>query len=298
MSSLARRIMPVDGLRQRVAVLGGLIKFSHTVFALPFAGVMLCVVSRDHGVRVEQGVWIVVAMVCARTAAMAYNRWLDREIDSLNPRTCHREIPTGRVSPAQALALCVGSSVGFLIAARLLGWHCVVVAPFVLVVLLGYSWMKRFSSLSHVVLGLALAAAPGGVWYALTGELAWTPVWLMTAVLFWVAGFDVLYACQDQGFDRAHGLRSIPARVGSARAFIIARLFHLLSVGFLLLFAERAGFGVLGLAGVLCFAAILASQYRLVTPTNLERIDTAFFDRNALASVTLFLWVLADVLYG
>ncbi len=271
-------------------------KFSHTVFALPFAGVMLCVVWRERGICADQVLWILVAMVCARTAAMAYNRWLDRDIDALNPRTSGREIPAGRVAPAQALGLCVGASIGFLGAARLLGEHCFVLAPVVLAVLLGYSWMKRFSALSHVVLGMALAAAPGGVWYALTGEVAWTPVWLMAAVLFWVAGFDVLYACQDQGFDRAHGLRSIPARLGSDRAFVIARLFHVVSVGFLVLFAARVEFGMLGMVGVVSFAVLLASQYRLIAPGNLERIDMAFFERNGLASVVLFVWVLADVL--
>ena len=278
----------------RLMQFGQLVKFSHTVFALPFAGVMLCVVWGARGVALWQVGWILVALVTARTAAMAYNRWLDRRFDALNPRTRAREIPAGVVSPAAALRLCLIASALFLAAAAALGRHCLILAPLVLLLLLGYSWMKRVTPLSHIVLGLALAAAPGGVWYALTAEWALLPVWLMLAVLFWVAGFDILYSCQDAEFDRTQGLCSVPARLGVRAAFRCARWSHITAVLLLAWFGTQANFGLLGLVGVLVFAGVLASQYRLISPQDLTRIDAAFFERNGLASVLLLCFVVLD----
>lgn len=281
-------------LTHRFRVWGGLVKFSHSVFALPFALSMLLIAGRSHPVSSAQFCWILAAVVAARTTAMAFNRIIDRRIDAQNPRTWNRELPRGDVSMGGALFLLFGSSGIFLLSAAALGWHCLVLAPLVLFVLLGYSLTKRFTSLSHVVLGIALALAPGGVWYALTAEWSFLPVWMMLGVLCWVAGFDILYSCQDVEFDSTHALFSIPSRFGIARAFVIARLLHVLAVLFLVVFGFSLGLGGWYWLGLAVFAIILASQYRLISPESLSRIDAAFFTRNGCASIIYFIAVAMD----
>ncbi len=270
----------------------GLVKFSHTVFALPFALSMLVVLARTHPVSWSQIVWILVALVSARTAAMAFNRLIDRDVDARNPRTREREIPSGKLSVAKVRGLLFISSAVFLGSAAVLGLHCLVLAPFVLGILLLYSWTKRFTSSSHIVLGLSLALAPGGVWYALTAEVALLPVLLMAAVLFWVAGFDILYSCQDVNFDTEQHLFSIPVRCGVATAFWLARLFHVIAFVFLGLFGVEATLGIHYFAGLLVFGLILGSQHLIISPKDLSRIDAAFFTRNGTASLVFFLAVI------
>lgn len=271
---------------------GSLVKFSHSVFALPFALSMLVVIARQRTVSAWQFVWLIIAIVTARTAAMAFNRWLDAPIDALNPRTKNREIPRGVVSPRGALILIFVTSVLFLISAASLGWHCFVLAPLVLCILFAYSATKRFTAAAHVVLGLGLSLAPGGVWYALTATWSLQPVILMVGVLCWVAGFDILYSCQDEEFDRSHGLCSIPAWLGIGSAFVVAQTLHFACVGFLLWWGIEMGLGGAFYLGSGVFALLLVSQYRLVSPTDLSRIDAAFFNRNGAASVTYLLGVL------
>ena len=284
------------GVLGRVALFGSLIKFSHSIFAAPFALAMFAVVARDRVVTFSQLLWIALALVAARSAAMGWNRWLDRSIDAKNPRTAGREIPRGAIPPATVLILTLLSAAVFVGAAAALGSHCLLLSPLVLGVLFLYSWTKRFTSYSHLVLGLCLAMAPGGVWYAVTAEFAILPVFMMVGVLLWVAGFDILYACQDLQFDRAAGLYSIPARFGAVNAFRIARVLHLCSWLFLVGFGAAAGLSYAYFIGVLVFGWALLSQHRLVTPSDLTQMTAAFFTRNGIASCAFFLGTVADFL--
>jgi 4-hydroxybenzoate polyprenyltransferase len=277
-----------------VQKLGRLVAFSHSVFALPFALIMVLAVSKEHTVSFSQLVALVVCVVAARTAAMAFNRIVDEQIDSQNPRTQSRELPSGEVSHRQAVALCGLSALVFVGSAWWLGIHCLVLTPVVLAVLLGYSFLKRFTVLCHFVLGVALALAPGGVWYALTAEWSWLPVPLIVAVLLWVAGFDILYSCQDIEFDRAQGLYSVPSRWGYTVARGAASLLHALATVALIVFGANFKLGFVYSAGVVVFSLLLVSQHIAIARRGVGCIDRVFFTRNGTASVLLFLFVLAE----
>ena len=281
-------------LWQRVMNWGALVKFSHSVFALPFALIMLLVLSRSWGVQSETVFLLVLCVVAARTAAMGFNRIVDREIDRKNPRTAGREIPRGVVSVWEAWALTLGSAAAFVIGAALLGSHCLVLAPALLLVLFGYSLMKRVSSSCHFVLGMALACAPGGVWYAVTGEWSLKPIPLMAAVLFWVSGFDILYSCQDREFDRTQHLKSIPVLLGVRGSIGAAGLLHAGSVACLAAFGASFSLGAFFWVGLSAFALLLASQYVAIYRQGIACIDQVFFSRNGLASIALCAAVAAD----
>jgi 4-hydroxybenzoate polyprenyltransferase len=272
-----------------------LVVFAHTVFALPFA--LLAAVLAAGGVPDGRTLlWILVAMVGARSAAMSFNRIVDRQIDAKNPRTARREIPAGVVSPAAAALFCAGSAALFVLAAAQLNRLCLVLSPVALAIVLGYSYAKRVTPFAHLFLGLALAIAPVGAWVAVTGAFALPPVLLGFAVLFWVAGFDVIYSLQDEEFDRAEGLRSIPARFGASRALQIARLFH--GVTLVLLYAVflAVSGGWLFGAAVVVAGLFLVRQHRLVSPGDLSRVNAAFFTANGWLSVAVFVLGAADVL--
>lgn len=279
---------------ERVALWGSFVRFSHTIFALPFALIMMVVVSRAYPLSWIQVTWLVIAVVAARTAAMSFNRLVDASIDAANPRTTGRELPSRRISSFEAWGLTVGSALVFAAAAAALGMHCLIMVPPVLMVLLGYSLLKRFTSMCHFVLGLALALAPGGVWYAMTATWAWEPLWLMGAVLTWVAGFDILYSCQDLEFDREQGLFSVPRYLGFHRARLLAAALHLVTVTLLVEFGvvfELHGAYALGV-GV--FAALLFNQHLLVARRGITCIDQVFLSRNGAASLLLFAFVVLD----
>jgi 4-hydroxybenzoate polyprenyltransferase len=265
---------------------------------MPFALTMLVVVSKSTPVSGLQVALLILCVVFARTSAMAFNRLVDAEIDARNPRTALREIPQGIVSRREGALLTVVSAVAFVAASYGLGTHCAVLAPFVLVVLLGYSLLKRFTAACHFVLGLALACAPGGVWYALTATWAWEPVVLMAAVLLWVAGFDILYACQDLEFDRANKLRSIPVWLGVTRTRVLSALLHMLSVLCLIWFGSLFALGFWYWVGVVLFGVFLASQHCVVHRHGFSSIDHVFLTRNGVASVVLFVFVALDVFVG
>jgi 4-hydroxybenzoate polyprenyltransferase len=272
-----------------------LVTFSHTIFALPFA--LLAAVLAAGGVP-EAGkvLWILVAMVGARSSAMAFNRIADRAIDAVNPRTEARDIPAGRVSVASASAFCFLSAAVFVLAAWRLGPLCLALSPVALAIVLGYSYTKRVTALAHVVLGLGLAIAPVGAWIAVTGGFAATPILLGLSVLFWVAGFDVIYSLQDEAFDRAHGLFSLPARVGARRALDVSTAFHAASLVFLYgVFVLSRGGALFG-AGVVLAGVFLVRQHVLVSPQDLSRVDGAFFTANGWLSVAVFLFGAGDVL--
>lgn len=279
-----------------IFVWGRLVKFSHTIFAMPFALAMLVVTGRYVTISLSQVLWILAALVSARTAAMAWNRLVDRHLDAQNPRTSMRELPSGLLKARSVLLLVLLSSAFFILSAAFLGYVCLLLSPFILLYLFFYSWTKRFTAYSHIVLGGALAMAPGGVWVALTGQAAILPLWLMLAVLCWVAGFDILYACQDESFDRAKRLYSFPVRFGIAASLHISQLLHSLAIICLCVFGIAAGLHWVYFTGVAVFSLLVLSQHRLVSPENLSRIDAAFFIRNGLASFLFFFFVLGDAL--
>lgn len=271
---------------------GELIRFSHTVFALPFAVISALAAAGGWPPWPVLG-WILVAMVGARTAAMAFNRLADHAIDAANPRTAGRPLPAGRLTRGFAWALVAAGSTALLGAAWRLNPLCLVLSPLALAWVLGYSYSKRFTALSHLWLGVGLGIAPVGAWLAVRGAFALPPVVLAFAVTCWVAGFDVLYSLQDEAFDRARGLRSLPARLGAERAITAARVLH---AGAAAAFALSAAVlpGGWGLwAGVVAAAILLVWQHSLVAPGRLDRLDTAFFAANgALSLLMLALYVL------
>lgn len=277
----------------RLRDLGELIRFSHTVFALPFAGIAALAAARGVPPLPHLG-WIVLAMVGARTAAMSFNRLADHAIDTANPRTAGRPLPSGRVSRRAAWAVVVAGAAALVVAAWRLNPLCLALSPLALAWVLTYSYTKRFTSLSHLWLGVGLGIAPVGAWVAVRGSLAVAPLVLGAAVTGWVAGFDVLYSLQDEGFDRARGLRSLPARLGAAGAIRVARVLHAAAFAGFGAFAVLAGAGWglwLGVAGA---GVLLVWQHTLVAPGRLERLDTAFFTANGVLSVSLFALYLVE----
>jgi 4-hydroxybenzoate polyprenyltransferase len=288
----------IDSVVNRLVIWGDLVRFSHSIFAIPFAGVMLLVVMQSYPVSLSQLGLLVLCVVSARTAAMAFNRLVDARVDGLNERTQNREIPSGRVSNREALGLVIGAALAFIGASFGLGTHCGFLSFPVLGVLCGYSFFKRFSMACHLVLGVSLALAPGGVWYALTANWSWKPVPLLISVAFWVAGFDILYACQDAKFDREQGLFSVPSVFGVRVARGISVGMHILSVFFLFMFGRTFDFGFCAWGGVFLFSVLIASQHLVVQQRGIESIDQLFFVRNGLASVALFTFVLLDFVIG
>ncbi len=275
-----------------------MIKFSHTVFAFPFAlmGVVLASMANQAPPTLAQILWISLAMVGARSGAMGLNRIIDAKIDADNPRTAARHIPAGKVSAREAWLLVVASFALLLFAAWMLNPLCFYLSPVALFFLALYSYCKRFTALAHVVLGICLAAAPIGAWIALRGDISWPIVALGLAVLFWVAGFDIFYALQDLEFDRERGLHSIPAKLGVERSFVLVRIFHILMIALLLLLPLGTGLGGIYLLGVAVVAGLLLYEHRLVRPGDLSRLDAAFFNMNGYISVTIFAFTLADAL--
>ncbi len=275
---------------------GSLVAFSHTVFALPFAAsaVVLALAVPHAPLSPLRALAMLACMVAARTAAMAFNRYLDRHIDAQNPRTRGREIPAGVVSPRAALALTLACSALFVAFAAALSPLCAALSPLVLAVLLGYSYTKRFTWAAHLVLGLALALAPGGAWLAMGARPNLAIVALMLAVLTWVAGFDVLYSLQDEAFDRAQGLHSIPARFGTLGAVALSAALHVVTVVAVVAAGLLLGRGAPYFAGAFAVAALLAYEHAIVGRGNLERIDRAFFTVNGYVAVLFFALTLLD----
>lgn len=274
-----------------------LIKFSHSIFALPFALIAFLVASNGVVRWTSLGL-VVVCMVCARAAAMAYNRYADRHLDAANPRTAVREIPTGVISPGGALAFTVLCSLGFLAAARGLNDLSFYLAFPVLAVLLGYSHAKRFTSLAHMWLGVALGLAPVAAWVAIRGTLdrsLLAPICLGLGVTLWVMGFDILYACQDEEFDRAKGLRSIPARYGRVAALRISSAVHFMSVPMFWYFGFLTGSGTAYYSGVALVAAVLFFEHRVISPTDMSRVNMAFFTMNGVVSLMMLACTILDI---
>lgn len=265
-----------------------MIKFEHTLFALPFA--LLGAVLAAGGLPAwQQILWITVAMFGARSAAMTFNRLIDRRFDAANPRTANRELPSGKLSVNFAWAFFAFSVVLFEIAAYSLNWLTFALSPVALASVLGYSYAKRFTALAHLVLGWSLAISPTAAWIAVRGAIdSEIPILLSLLVMMWTAGFDVLYACQDYEFDKKAGLRSIPARFGIKNSLWIARVFHFQAFVVLLILYLATGLGWLALAGVGAVGALMIYQHTLVKSHDLSRMNAAFFTTNAFVSVILF----------
>lgn len=276
-----------------------MIKFSHTIFALPFA-----LIGTMWGFQVEDFSWdkwdlilkVVLCMIFARSAAMAFNRYIDRDIDAQNVRTQIREIPAGIITPTNALLFIIFNCMAFVITTYFINRLCFYLSPVALLVVLGYSLTKRFTALCHLVLGLGLSLAPIGAFFAVTGSVEHSApaIVLSLAVLFWTGGFDIIYALQDEQFDRENHLNSIPAKVGKEKALMISNLLHVVTGILILIFGYLTGGGILFWAGAIVFIALLTYQHFLVKPHDLSKVNLAFFTTNGIASVTFAVFVLVD----
>jgi len=273
-----------------------MIKFSHTIFAFPFAlmGVVLASLASHSAPGFGQVFWVCVAMVGARTTAMGLNRLIDAKIDAKNPRTADRHIPAGKVSVWEAMLFILVALIIFLFSAWMLNPLCLKLAPVVVGLFVLYSYCKRFTHFAHVVLGICLAAAPIGAWVALRGDLGWPVISLGIAVLFWVSGFDIFYALQDYDYDVEHGLHSVPSKLGKEKSFLLVRVFHGLMLLFLLLVLPGSGLGWIYFSGVVVVAGLLVYEHLLVKPDDLSKLDAAFFNMNGYISVTIFVFTLVD----
>ena len=288
-------------LLRRLVLTLEMIRFEHSVFALPFALTGALLAFRDAPLDARafawKLLWIVLAMVGARSAAMAFNRLIDAGIDGRNPRTRMRHLPAGVLTRGFTWGFVTVSALVFVFAAGELNPLCFRLAPAALGVVFFYSFTKRFTSFSHLVLGFALGVAPAAAWIAIRGSLDPRILWLTAAVTFWTAGFDVIYACQDYEFDSVEGLFSLPRRLGIAGALRVARLFHVLMIACLLALVSSLGLGALSLAGVAAVTGLLIYEHRLVKANYLSRVDAAFFTMNGYVSMLFFVFWAADVLW-
>lgn len=275
-----------------------LVKFSHTVFALPFAaiGYTLAVTQTGQTFSWPLALKVVLCMVFARSAAMAFNRWADRAIDMKNPRTIVREIPSGKISEKAAFAFVIINCLAFIVTTYFINQACFYLSFVALAVVLGYSYTKRFTSLCHLVLGLGLSLAPIGAWIAVTGQFAVLPLLFSGAVLCWVSGFDIIYALQDEQFDRSNNLHSIPSLLGTEKALLLSRQLHIATSIFLLSAAFYGHFNNLYFVGWAVFTGLLIYQHRLVKPGDLSRVNVAFFTTNGIASITFAVIVITSLL--
>jgi 4-hydroxybenzoate polyprenyltransferase len=285
---------------QRLKVTLEMIKIEHTLFALPFAFLGATLAARELPPQpasfwISKLFWITLAMVGARSAAMTFNRIADRKIDAANPRTAARALPAGLLDLRFAAVFAVIASALFLLAASQLNRLTLILSPIALGSVLLYSYTKRFTFLSHLILGWCLAIAPSGAWIAIQGRLALVPVLLSLSVMLWTSGFDVLYACQDYDFDRQSGLHSIPRRFGIRRALWIARGIHGVMFTSLVVFFLNAHLGWMGLIGVIATGVLLVYQHSIVKENDLTRLNAAFFTTNAFVSVILFVTMAGDV---
>lgn len=279
-------------LVERTLVYGRMIRFTHSVFALPFALTAAALAAQGPGISGGQIFWIVIAMVAARSAAMGFNRLVDHAIDTRNPRTAGRELPRGALGRGEVLAFVGLSSAVFVLAAWMLNPLCLALSPAALGVVFAYSYTKRLTSASHLVLGLALGVAPVGAWLAVRGRFEAPPIVLALAVLLWVAGFDTIYACQDAEFDRREGLHSLPAWLGVARSLFLARVMHVVAVGLLASLYWLVPLHPIYLVGIAGVAALLAWEHTLVRPDDLSRVMEAF-NLNGWVSLGYFACTLA-----
>ena len=273
-------------------------------FFLAVSNIAFSVVPGWHTIIIPPTFWkeiitlfilVILCMIFARSAAMAFNRYLDRKFDALNPRTAIREVPKGIITPKNALAFTIACCALFIGCTFFINTLCFALSPIALAVVLGYSYTKRFTPLCHLILGLGLSLAPIGAYLAVTGAFHWLPILFSFAVLFWVSGFDIIYALQDEEFDRSNNLYSIPASFGKAKALRISELLHLLSAGCIVAAGKVGNFGWLYWIGALVFIGMLVYQHSIVKPTDLRRVNVAFMTANGIASVVFAVFVIGDL---
>ena len=277
-----------------------LVKFAHTIFAMPFAFIGFFYGLKAVHFELSKPWWllfilVILCMIFARSAAMAFNRWLDADFDAKNPRTVIREIPGGIISKKHAMIFVVINCLAFLVTTFFINWMCLVLSPVALFVILFYSYTKRFTPLCHLVLGLGLSLAPIGAYIAVTGQFALVPVLFSLSVLFWVSGFDIIYALQDEEFDKENNLFSIPSWLGTSKALHVSESLHFLSALAVVAAGMRGNFSWLYWVGVLVFAFFLFYQHTLVKPKDLSKVNKAFFSSNGIASVVFSVFVLLDL---
>jgi 4-hydroxybenzoate polyprenyltransferase len=276
-----------------------LVKFSHTVFAMPFAliGYFLAVVQPGYSFSWKILGLVILAMVFARNAAMAFNRYIDRDIDAANPRTAAvREIPKGVIKPQNALFFVIVNVLLFFVTAYFINRLCFYLSPVAVLVVLGYSYTKRFTPLCHLVLGAGLALAPIGAYLAVTATFDWLPLFYSFAVFFWVSGFDIIYALQDEEFDKQYRLKSIPVLLGKKNALRLSEMLHIFTAFFILLGGYAGNFSFWYWIGAVIFVGLLIYQHLLVKPNDLSKVNIAFFTTNGIASVVFALFVIVDLL--
>ncbi len=274
-----------------------LVKFSHTVFAMPFAliGYFLAVQHEGYSFTLRSFILVVLCMVFARTAAMAFNRYVDREIDASNPRTAFREIPAGIIRPRSAIHLVMISSLLFMICTSFINPLVLKLSPVALAVVLGYSFTKKFTSLSHFVLGLGLSLAPIGAYLAVTAHFALLPLIYSLIVMLWVGGFDIIYALQDEDFDKNERLKSVPVLLGRKRAMFLSSVVHTFAAVLVVGAGIMAGFGWIYWLGSVIFIGLLAYQHFIISPKDISRLNVAFFTTNGLASIIFAIFVVAEM---
>jgi 4-hydroxybenzoate polyprenyltransferase len=288
-----------------------LIKFSHTIFALPFALIgfslgiaRVIMISERENLKNPPAVFtgsavilllVLGCMVAARSAAMAFNRYLDRDIDAQNPRTAIREIPKGVIEPKHALIFTIVSAVIFVYFTYFLNTLCLMLSPVALLVVLGYSYTKRFTPLCHLILGLGLSLAPIGAYLAVMGQFNPLPLFFSLIVLFWVSGFDIIYALQDEAFDKEHQLYSIPAWLGKEKALFVSSFLHLLTVVFVIIAGNYGPFGIFYWIGALIFVSMLFYQHSIVKPNDLSKVNIAFMTANGIASIVFATFVILNI---
>ncbi len=274
-----------------------LVKFSHTIFALPFAllGFSLATIHANDSLSLKLLALVILCMLFARNAAMSFNRWADRDIDEVNPRTAQREIPAQKIKQQSALIFCIANALLFVAATWFINPLCFYLSPVALLVILGYSVTKRFTALSHFVLGLGLALAPTGAYLAVTGTFDWIPVIISFSVLFWVSGFDIIYALQDDDFDRENHLRSVPVLLGRKRALGLSLVLHIFTVLLLVLAGMQGNFKTIYWIGLGIFSFLLFYQHTIVKYNDLHRVNVAFFTLNGIASVVFSVFAITDL---
>ena len=275
-----------------------LIKFSHTIFAMPFAFIGFFLATKSYEFEWITLVYVIFCMVFARSAAMAFNRYIDREIDTANPRTAKaREIPNGSIKANSALLFVVINSLLFIATTYLINPLCLALSPIALLVVLGYSYTKRFTSLCHLILGLGLALAPIGAYLAVSGEFNIIPLFFSAAVLFWVSGFDIIYSLQDEEFDKTHKLHSIPVLLGKKNALMLSNILHLLTFSALSIAGSLGDFSLYYWIGFSIFSALVVYQHTLVKENDLSKVNLAFFTTNGIASLIFGAFVITDLLF-
>ncbi|MBK9638799.1 MAG: UbiA family prenyltransferase [Bacteroidetes bacterium] len=285
---------------QKVKHYLSLVKFSHTIFALPFAaiGFILAIVQYQLELQGVLAIKILLCMVFARSAAMAFNRWTDRDIDALNARTKIREIPAGIIKENEALVFTILNCIAFVVTTWFINPLCFYLSFVALAIILGYSLTKRFTALCHFVLGLGLSLAPLGAWIAVSGKFDYLPLLFSFAVLTWVSGFDIIYALQDEQFDKEHNLHSIPQYFGGKKALSLSRKLHMASSLFILSAGFNGGFGIIYFIGWAFFTGLLMYQHRLVKHDDLSKVNLAFFTTNGIASLVFSIFVVSDVIFN